>query len=257
MTAEPPEGKGIKARPPSPEELTAYHDGEASPELCRAIESWLADHPGSAEILDDWRALDAGLRAELEAVPAEPLPGRLRAALAPRPLFPYLQAVAAAALLFLAASSGWFARGAFEPAGFPLEALRAHAVYAVEQRHPVEVDASQTAHLERWLSKRTGLAIAAPSLEQHGYLLMGGRLLSSSAGPAALLMYEDGQSNRVSLIVARQAEQETVESLTLKDARSTGLFWQGGDALFAVIGSADEALLRRLGASVTPQNDGI
>lgn len=257
MMREPPNAKAENEKAPSPEELTAYHDGEASPELRRAIEAWLADHPEAAKTLSDWRSLDAGLRAQLDPVVEESVPGALTATLARRPQWTYLRAAAAAALLVMAASSGWIARGAFDPAGFPEEALRAHAVYAVEQRHPVEVDASQTAHLQRWLTKRTGVEIKAPSLEGHGYQLMGGRLLSSSAGPAALLMYQDARANRISLIVARRGEKQGEDAVTLRNDRGTGLFWRERDALYAVVGQADETLLRRLGASVTAQKDGI
>ena len=38
-----------------------------------------------------------------------------------------------------------------------IRAARAHAVYAPEVRHPVEVDATQQDHLVKWLSKRLGL----------------------------------------------------------------------------------------------------
>ena len=257
MMDESPKAKAETRKPPSPEELSAYHDGEAPPELRRAIETWLADQPEAAKTLADWRSLDAGLRAQLDPVVDEAVPGALTAPLARRLRLPYPQAAAAAVLLVVAVSSGWIARGVLDPAGFPEEALRAHAVYAVEQRHPVEVDASQSAHLKRWLSKRTGVEVMVPSLEGHGYALMGGRLLSSSAGPAALLMYEDGQANRVSLIVARHGDKKSKEVVTLRNDQGTGLFWWDREALYAVVGKADESLLRQLGASVTEQKGRI
>ena len=58
-------------------------------------------------------------------------------------------------------------------ATFPMRAALAHAVYAPEVRHPVEVDASQQEHLVRWLSKRLGLDLKVPVLAAEGFELLG------------------------------------------------------------------------------------
>ena len=50
----------------------------------------------------------------------------------------------------------------------------AHAVYSPEVRHPVEVGADQEQHLVTWLSKRLGLKIKAPKLDEAGMALVGG-----------------------------------------------------------------------------------
>ena len=77
------------------------------------------------------------------------------------------------------------------PATFSMRAARAHAVYAPEVRHPVEVDAKEQEHLVKWLSKRLGLTLKVPLLTTEGFELLGGRLLPGPDGPVAQFMYQD------------------------------------------------------------------
>src|SRR3972149_6794694 len=49
-----------------------------------------------------------------------------------------------------------------EAASFVRRAVVAHATYAPEVRHPVEVGADQEAHLVSWLSQRLGAPVRAP-----------------------------------------------------------------------------------------------
>src|SRR5262249_49373666 len=92
------------------------------------------------------------------------------------------------------------------------QALLAYAAYAPEVRHPVEVSAREEQHLVAWLSQRLDAPLRAPCLTQSGYQLVGGRLLPASAGapavdqtsPVALLMYENAQGKRLSLLVRRE-----------------------------------------------------
>jgi anti-sigma factor RsiW len=57
---------------------------------------------------------------------------------------------------------------------FVRQAAVAHAVYAPEVRHPVEVAAAQQEHLIQWLSKRLGRPLKVPDLSGQGYELVGG-----------------------------------------------------------------------------------
>jgi anti-sigma factor RsiW len=116
---------------------------------------------------------------------------------------------AAATLLIAAGAVGYLARGLLtEPRGsevaFVATALGAHTVYVPEVRHPVEVRADE-AHLVRWLAKRVGADVRAPSLGNLGWKLMGGRLLPDQNGlPAAQFMYEDGSGRRLTLYLRKE-----------------------------------------------------
>src|SRR5205807_4823362 len=90
------------------------------------------------------------------------------------------------------------------------DALKAHKLYVVEVRHPVEVPGAEEPHLVQWLSKRIGYQLNAPNLQPLGLKLVGGRLLPGPGGSAAaFLMYEGGSGERFTLYCAHSRAPET------------------------------------------------
>lgn len=77
----------------------------------------------------------------------------------------------------------------------------AHAVYAPEKRHPVEVAAAEQQHLAQWLSKRLDKPLQVPDLSAEGYALVGGRLLPGSDGARAQFMFERAGGERITLYI--------------------------------------------------------
>jgi anti-sigma factor RsiW len=77
----------------------------------------------------------------------------------------------------------------------------AHAVYAPEKRHPVEVAASEEQHLVQWLSRRLDRPLKVPDLSAQGYALVGGRLLPGSEGARAQFMFERSDGGRLTLYI--------------------------------------------------------
>src|SRR3546814_20015463 len=62
-------------------------------------------------------------------------------------------------------------------------------------------DLADEKHLLAWLSRRLDRPLNAPSLQEHGYSLLGGRLLPGPSGPAAQFMYEDASGQRLTLYI--------------------------------------------------------
>ncbi|VTU29301.1 putative transmembrane transcriptional regulator (anti-sigma factor) [Variovorax sp. PBL-H6] len=77
----------------------------------------------------------------------------------------------------------------------------AHALYAPEKRHPVEVAAAEQDHLVQWLSKRLNKPLKVPELSAQGYALVGGRLVPGSQGARAQFMFERGDGERLTLYI--------------------------------------------------------
>jgi anti-sigma factor RsiW len=123
------------------------------------------------------------------------------------------------------------------PVSFARLAATAHAVYAPEVRHPVEVPASEEAHLVGWLSKRVGTTLKAPKLAPLGYELVGGRLLSGPQGPVAQFMYQDGRGQRLTLYVSRQRGEprDTAFRFSQED-RVSVFYWVDGNFGYALSG---------------------
>lgn len=133
-------------------------------------------------------------------------------------------------------------------------AALAHAIYAPEVRHPVEVAASEKAHLGAWLSKRLEAEVRPPDLAGGGFALLGGRLLPAEglSGPASLpaaqFMYENANGRRVTLYVRNTRVQHRGtpgRHLRMRGVRI--LHWSDGRLEYA-LASADvsESELRAL-----------
>lgn len=201
------------------DDLQAYVDGRLTDARRAEVEAYLAHTADVRERVElDIRQRNA-LRGQLEAKFAEPVPPRLwlaniRAARRGTMVW-RLKAVAASLLIFtVGAGAGWFAahRETLAPpatAGVAQNASAAYRTYVVEVAHPVEVAATQEAHLLQWLSRRLGKPLAAPDLTPFGYKLMGGRLLPGNDSAAAQLMYDDASGKRLTLYVRAAQGGET------------------------------------------------
>jgi anti-sigma factor RsiW len=211
----------------------------------RKLARLAADDPGLAGKLAEWDRQDVALRTLYGPVADEPVPPRLRAITArpaPARLMPRWLPQLAAAVLLLAfgAMAGWTASRVLapQPAQMALanDALRAHSTFVVEVAHPVEVLASDEAHLVNWLSKRVGQKINPPDLARFGFRLLGGRIVPQAQGVAAQLMYEDASGKRLTLFVAREPGSNETAFRFVEGGKANGFWWidEGlGCAVFA------------------------
>lgn len=212
-----------------------------------------AGDPALAADLADWDRQDAALRALYAPVADEPLPDRLvqtiRAARqTPRPAPVMWRTAASAALLAVGFAAGWglaqLAPGADQPT-LAQAAMASYATYAAEVKHPVEVAASDEAHLVQWLSKRLGAPVRPPDLADKGFTLIGGRLLPGETGPAALFMYEDDLGRRLALYLTRNEGDE--RELAFAEAPGSQAFWWVENGLgCALAGDLPRETMRQL-----------
>lgn len=223
--------------------LHAYVDDELSEEQRAEVEALMARDPEAARKVAGWKRQRELLKAAFNGALDEPVPQQLAAALreraAPSRLTPWLAMAAAVLLLVFGGLGGWFLRGETAPAivaDLGQQAIEAHTVYAVEIRHPVEVPGADKDHLQAWLTKRVGTAFKVPDLTEQGYALLGGRLLSGDAGPAAMLMYEDQQGQRVSVVLSAPGTDMETALKVQQQGKLTACTWQDGKLAVAVAG---------------------
>jgi anti-sigma factor RsiW len=242
---------------PRDDDLHAWVDGQLDDARRPGIEAHLAQHPEDAERARLFRDINAGLHALYDPVLEEPVPARLferpRAARARAALFGK-----AAGLVALGVAVGWFGRD-LVPAPqaqlltLPRQAAIAHAVYAPEVRHPVEVGANEQDHLVRWLSKRLGTELKCPKLAAYGFELVGGRLLSGPAGPVAHFMFQDPKGARLTLYVsARSDSRETAFRFSQED-RVSVFYWIDGRFGYALSGEIGREQLLNIANAVYQQ----
>ena len=243
--------------------LHAYADGELSAEQRAEVETLMARDPEAARKVADWKRQRELLKTEFDGVLDDPVPQQLAAALRERAdpprLSPWLAMAAAVLLLVFGGLGGWLLKGETVPsamADLGQQAIEAHTVYAVEIRHPVEVPGADKDHLQAWLTKRVGTAFKVPDLTEQGYALLGGRLLSGDAGPAAMLMYEDQQGQRVSVVLAAPGTDLETALKVQQQGKLIACTWQDGKLAVAVAGEMDRDPMMTLAKAVYDKLEG-
>jgi anti-sigma factor RsiW len=210
------------------EQLHAWLDNELPPDKCAEVEAYLAEQPEEAARLAAYRRHDASIRAQFDSVLDEPVPAQFSR---PRTYGRGLRVAAALAWFALGAIAGWYVHElnrvdkAPEMPVWAHRAAVAHAVYAPEVRHPVEVTADQEAHLVAWLSKRLGTSLKVPHLESAGYGLVGGRLLPGEQGAVAQFMYQDGKGQRLTLYVRTNMEHNKESAFRFAQEGNVRVFY--------------------------------
>jgi anti-sigma factor RsiW len=263
-------------------DLHAYADGKLPASRRAEVEAWLAVHPDEARRVDAWRSQARQLHTALDGVLNEPIPATafppaLRAGEARRAVRGLgwsLASAASAGSLVLGGVIGWYGHARMDTlAGgsvpsverFAREALASHVVYAPEVRHPVEVAASDEAHLVAWLSKRLGTPLQVPDLHPLGFRLIGGRLGVAEGGPSAILMYEADDGTRLSLQLRRMAAGTPDTGFRLERmgkgsgdrpavaAHTMAFYWVDRDVGFALAGPLERDRLLALAQAVYRQ----
>lgn len=258
----------MTGQPPITEDdLIRFHAGAVSGADRDALAARIAADPAARVLLDIWRTQDAELSAAYADALDEALPVSMTEALAEakaeerastrsRMALP-LRAAAALALLAVGAAGGYYAGQSptqgQTPARFAREAMTAYTTYVSEVVHPVEVEADQADHLTQWLSKRLGHPIKAPDFASAGFHLIGGRLLPSETGPAALFMYEDDLGRRVTLYAAPGVGTGDTAFRFIEEGTTQGFYWIDGTLSYAVAGDLPRDALRAIAVAAYDQ----
>lgn len=237
--------------------LHAYVDGQAALEERGEVEAAIASDPEVAARVRAYAEQNRALHEAFDGVLVEPHRLRLAAGGVPR----WQRWGGLAATLALGVAVGYLARGWLAaPATTRViarEAVLAHAAYVPEIRHPVEVTAAEEQHLVAWLSKRLAVPIRAPSLLDAGYQLLGGRLLpptqSADPAPMALLMYENAQGRRLSLLVKRESSNTETAFRFSEDGATRVFYWIDGPLGYALAGDLPKEELQAVARLVHRQ----
>lgn len=244
------------------DDIQAAVDGRVEAPRCPIVQDYLAKNPEAAARVEALKEQREMLRLRLAPKAEEPIPARLRVAnlLAQRTRrrrWQLARAAAVVALLLVGGAGGWALRDMVPAERAPdmtRDAIAAHRVFVVERRHPVEVAASEEAHLVQWLSNRLGRKLVAPDLAREGWRLIGGRLLAFEGGPAAQLMYEDAAGQRMTVYLRPGDGKGGRAEFRYAEANGVGAFWWSDDGLgYAVSGPADRQKLLQAAEAIHAQ----
>lgn len=250
-------------RPITEDDLHAYVDSALEPERQVEVAAYLGDHPEVAKrvaALSDQREL---LRTALAPIADEPLPSGLNLSriIEQRTRRPSVVRWAMAAMLLLSIGGlgGWAVRGALQASPGGLAALNQEAavsyrVYAPDRVRPVEVRASDSAQLVEWASDRLRRPVKVPDLTTSGYRFMGGRLVPTEHGPAALFMYDDDHGSRIVVLTRPMSSADQNAPMTPQSQGDVGGFaWADDGVGYSLVGHAAPESLRSIANEVRKQ----
>jgi anti-sigma factor RsiW len=243
-------------------DVHAYVDGWLESARAAEIDDAVARDAALAARVSELRRQNAALHEAFDPWLAESIPPALLAATHP-PSFTarwrtWVPHFAAAAMLVVGVALGWLAREALlerdgTPTTFARQAALTHVLYASDANRPVEIWAAEEQRLVRWLSRRLGLSVHAPDLNSFGYALVGGRLVAGNQKPAALFVYENGDKQRLSLMVRkRPGEGETAFRYAVEDGVGV-YYWIDDNCAYALSGQIDRAQMLAIGRLVYGQ----
>jgi anti-sigma factor RsiW len=228
--------------------LSAFIDDETNDAERAETAARLTRDPLSAATVAAYRAQDNALRALFAPEAADTAPQLV--VIRPRPRY-----LLAASWLAVGIACGALMHVMLPTIGaghrapvFAQSADMAYAVYAPEQRHAVEVAASQQDHLVTWLSKRLNRSLTIPSLHEYGFELVGGRLLPGDDGPAAQFMYQNANGERLTLYMTGGSgkPREEYAIRMLRDGQRRTYYWTTGNAGYALSGEIGETRLKAI-----------
>ncbi|WP_417579133.1 anti-sigma factor family protein [Pelagibacterium sp.] len=249
--------------PVSEDDLHAFVDGRLDASRAEQVRTHLDADGALAGELGTWRANEAALSELLSsyayAAPSD-IPQRPNWLKAKFENWPAM--VAALLVAFgLGGGVGYLARGSWPLSGqgelvgsdeawLEVAARDVFLTYVREVRHPVEVDASERDHLVNWLGNRIEKPFTAPSLADLGFELVGGRLLPIGGKPGAMLMYENANGDRATILMARNAGARDTAFRFSEDLGVNTFRWIDGPLAYAISGFLDRGALEDISREV-------
>jgi anti-sigma factor RsiW len=249
-------------RPVLEEELHAYVDDRLDPERREEVARRLAADPALRSRVDDWRAQRDMLREALAFRYREPIPPELGLANLAEARLGTVQRrrhwrVAASVLVALTvgAAGGWMAHGPRNPSEITRLSLEAASAYRIFGKDAaIELRADNQAELVALLDRKLGRTITVPDLSPVGYRLLGGRVLAVMYGPAAMLVYEDAQHNRITVYIQPMRLGEETPMRPVDAGAVDGYAWINQRVGYSVLSDGDRARLHSIANQV---RDGV
>jgi anti-sigma factor RsiW len=255
----------MSGRPITEEDLHGFVDGVLAPDRIAEVQAYLDTHPDAAQRIAGYAGQRSMLRTALAPIAEEPLPPDLDLARMiaqrsrPRPNSRWAFAAAAVVLLALGIAGGWTLRG---PILAPQEGIAAvaqeaadnYAFYAPDKQRPVELRAADRAELVAWTAQRLGRPVAVPDLAASGYRFMGGRIVSTAHGPAALFMYDDDRGTRLVMLTRVMRGTDHNTPMTSHGSGSiNGFAWADNGLGYSLVGPATPDALHPIANDVRRQ----
>jgi anti-sigma factor RsiW len=133
------------------------------------------------------------------------------------------------------------------------EAATCFEVYAQDRVRPVELPVSELEQLVPWLSNRLQQTIKVPDLTTAGYRLLGGRLVATPHGPAAMFMYDDDRGGRLVVLTRPLAIHDGGSMTPQWKGEVAGFTWADHGTGYSLVGPSAVDSLRLIAKEVRKQ----
>lgn len=244
----------MRSRPINEDDLNGYVDQRLDALRHAEVVAYLDSHPDLARRVVGYCEQRDQLRSAFAPIAEEPLPPELHLSRMiegqrrSRPTPRWAMAVAAALLLTIGGAGGWVFRdiGLSPSSGIESiaqEAAASYMVYAPDRVRPVEIRAEDRAVLAEWAARQLGRAVAIPDLAGSGYRFMGGRVVPTDHGPAALFMYDDDNGTRLVMLARPMAGDGDMPMSPYSQGRVNGYAWADDGFGYSLVGPVETARL--------------
>lgn len=245
---------------PSEHDLHAYADGQLDPARRQDVEAYLASHPDAAAEIEQIRSQTEALRrrhADLSryAAPERLDPACVRKTLRTRARRRMALAATVALTLGIGSLGGWQARETAMRASYlPMaDAVQAYRMFASEAAAPmVDFRSSQPAELQAWLNRHFMQPAPLPDFNAYGYEPVGGRLMSTESGPAAIVLYQAKNGESILYYVRSPGRALHFAHGKRRDGNLMAQYWKQGRYLYAVVSPSDTPAARAVQQAVSP-----
>jgi anti-sigma factor RsiW len=231
--------------------IHAYVDGRLDDATRVRMEAWLDRHPDRAGEIRQWQRDAQQLRVAFGGPSAwsspEALdPARIRARHRNRVRARVALTAALLLALVVGGAGGWQAREfTVVDASPPMaDALEAYRMFALRPHVQFDVTQQHVGELQVWLDRHFRHADALPDLAGTGFPPVGGRLLATDSGPAAMVLYEDGQGRAISFYIRPPSSRGTLPHGERRDGRLAAAYWSGNGYNYALVSRADATDVR-------------
>lgn len=243
-------------RPINEDDLQAYVDNALDQRRRAQVQEFLDRNPAIADRVAADCEHRAALRAAFAPIVEEPVPPQLnlstiidnRRRTHSRPW----GSAAASIALLLAGGIGVFGLSMVSApptvgiASLAEEAADSYAVFAPDLGRPVEIAASDQDKLVRWASRRLDRTVSVPDLSGTGFEFLGGRVVPTPHGPAALYMYDDDVGTRIVILARNMDTDKEAPMAVAHDGMVSTVSWAVDGLGFAMVGQLDSRELHDL-----------
>ncbi len=239
-------------RPPTPEELCAYTDGELDADRQAEIALYLSQRDDHDALMSADAAILGGLRSLREKLSPAATPARLRNAVSGLNIAGRINRYRATAVMFGVAAAVAVLMlaisiilrpdlGARDKRLAEQEISQAASYFLRDVSGATQFGAQSDVDLVNALPQLSGKIVAARFMNDTEFVYLGGRVLSRAGEGAVILFYQDDAGAYYGLTIWREATK--TPSSPIATGSGETLFWDDQNHRFALTADSEDASL--------------